>query len=256
MRHRRHEPPLIGTGGKSGQVRPYVRPVARQVPLAIMGVRLRARHQSAGRARGTTLRSVLPGLPDHSLFHHAVQHVLPDQPGLRPLPTRVRPSRRCVCCGSTSLRMVDLAARHHRPGDARHFVGQRHRRQPCRTAFQDPSGPRPGRAVPSCSPADHRRGSQHQQPAYLPVARLGDPAKPSFPARRMLPRHQAEPGGEMPRALEHADVGDRGRDQGCGDRADAGDRRQAACGVVVSGMGHDLRLERLSVRPRTFPPIW
>jgi len=47
---------------KSGQLRPYVRPVARRMPLAIMGVRLRVRHQSAGRARGTTLRSVLPEL--------------------------------------------------------------------------------------------------------------------------------------------------------------------------------------------------
>jgi len=48
--------------GKSGQLRPYVRPVARRLPLAITGVRLRVRHQSAGRARGTTLRSVLPEL--------------------------------------------------------------------------------------------------------------------------------------------------------------------------------------------------
>jgi len=32
--------------GKSGQLRPYVRPVARRMPLAIMGVRLRVRHQS------------------------------------------------------------------------------------------------------------------------------------------------------------------------------------------------------------------
>jgi len=29
---------------KSGQLRPYVRPVARRMPLAIMGVRLRVRH--------------------------------------------------------------------------------------------------------------------------------------------------------------------------------------------------------------------
>jgi hypothetical protein len=63
-----YKPNLAGGGSyiipeKSGQVRPYVRPVARQVPLAIMGVRLRVRHQSAGRARSTTLRSVLPELP-------------------------------------------------------------------------------------------------------------------------------------------------------------------------------------------------
>jgi hypothetical protein len=31
--------PLIGVGERSGQLRPYVRPVARRQPLAIMGVR-------------------------------------------------------------------------------------------------------------------------------------------------------------------------------------------------------------------------
>jgi len=61
----------------------------------------------------------------------------------------------------------------------------------------------------------------------------------------MLPRHQAQPGGEVSRALEHADVGDCRRDQGRSDRTDAGDRRQAARGVVVPGVGHDLRLECL-----------
>jgi len=35
-----------------GRVRPYVRPVTRHRPLAIMGVRIRVRHQSAERARG------------------------------------------------------------------------------------------------------------------------------------------------------------------------------------------------------------
>ena len=31
--------PLIDVGERSGQLRPYVRPVARRLPLAIMGVR-------------------------------------------------------------------------------------------------------------------------------------------------------------------------------------------------------------------------
>jgi len=38
---------LLNDGGKrSGQLRPYVRPTTRRMPLAIMGVRLRVRHQS------------------------------------------------------------------------------------------------------------------------------------------------------------------------------------------------------------------
>jgi hypothetical protein len=43
----------IGVSERSGQLRPYVRPVSRRLPLAIMGVRLRVRHQSGWRAQGT-----------------------------------------------------------------------------------------------------------------------------------------------------------------------------------------------------------
>lgn len=46
----------------SGQVRSYVRPVSQLLPLAIMGVRLHARHQTVRRAQSTVGLSVLPGL--------------------------------------------------------------------------------------------------------------------------------------------------------------------------------------------------
>jgi hypothetical protein len=46
----------------SGQLRPYVRPVMRHSPLAIMGVRLRVRHRSLSRARSTDACAVLPEL--------------------------------------------------------------------------------------------------------------------------------------------------------------------------------------------------
>src|ERR1700756_2836134 len=49
-------------GERSGQLRPYVRPVARRSPLAIMGVRLRARHQSVLRAQGPQGFTALPEL--------------------------------------------------------------------------------------------------------------------------------------------------------------------------------------------------
>ena len=49
-----------GVRGRSGQPRPYVRPAARHLPLAIMGVRLRVRRQAVWRARGTRLSSALP----------------------------------------------------------------------------------------------------------------------------------------------------------------------------------------------------
>jgi hypothetical protein len=50
--------PLIAVAERSGQLRPYVRPVARLLPLAIMGVPMRVRHQSVGRAQGTRLLSL------------------------------------------------------------------------------------------------------------------------------------------------------------------------------------------------------
>jgi len=45
----------ISVGERSGQLRPYVRPVTRRSLLAIMGVRVRVRHQSVWRDRGTRL---------------------------------------------------------------------------------------------------------------------------------------------------------------------------------------------------------
>ena len=47
---------------ESGQMRPYVRPMARLVPLAIMGARTRVRYQSSWRARSTHRLTVLRGL--------------------------------------------------------------------------------------------------------------------------------------------------------------------------------------------------
>jgi hypothetical protein len=53
---------LTVVGERSGQVRPYVRPVVRCLPLAIMGERMRVRHQSLGRALRTSFFPVLPEL--------------------------------------------------------------------------------------------------------------------------------------------------------------------------------------------------
>ncbi len=58
-----YELPSINVGERSGQLRPYVRSILRRMPLAIMGVRFRVRHQSGQRAQGTTFDPVLPELP-------------------------------------------------------------------------------------------------------------------------------------------------------------------------------------------------
>jgi hypothetical protein len=82
----------VGVAERSGQVRPYVRPVARPMPLAIMGVRSRARHQSEPRARGAGSCAVSPGLP-------------------RPQPS---PSRRSALpAGSAGLASVAFRAPEH-----------------------------------------------------------------------------------------------------------------------------------------------
>ena len=118
------------------------------------------------------------GCLDHNLSHHAVQRLPPEPPGSRPTSTsRAGPSRH----GSrnrwrTPLRLVDLAARHHRPGDTRHLLRKRHRRQPHRAPLQHPAQPRSGRTVPLSRPEHHGGGAEHQQPADLAVARLGDPS--------------------------------------------------------------------------------
>src|SRR4029079_19819327 len=112
--------------------------------------------------------------------------------------TRVR---RLPCAGTlrrdfrsgrgTSLRPVDLLARHQRPGDARHLVRERHGGQPDRPPLQEPAGPRPGGTAPVLGPVDHRRGPEDQQPADLPVAGLGDPAEAGPPAAGPPARERA-----------------------------------------------------------------
>jgi hypothetical protein len=65
--------PVSGVRGRSGQLRPYVRPAARRPPRAIMGVRVRVRRQSVQRAQGTRDYSALPKTAlTCSPSHHAV----------------------------------------------------------------------------------------------------------------------------------------------------------------------------------------
>jgi hypothetical protein len=184
--------PLIDVGERSGQLRPYVRPVARHFPLAIMGVRIRVRHQSVGRAQGTRLLPVLPELFSTTVFPitlFSASRRISRAYARRP-PYCARTSR--LRGRDTSFRLVDLFARHQCPRDARHIVRECHGRQSDRPAFENPSDPQAGRAIPLRSAVDHRSGTQNQQLPYFPVARFGDPAKPGLPAGGMLSWHQAK----------------------------------------------------------------
>ena len=147
---------LIDVGERSGQLRPYVRPVTRHWPLAIMGVRVRVRHQSVWRARGTRLLTVLPDF-DYGHSHHAVEASC----WISRVCTRRLPSDGEASCGSlrhgrdTTLRAVDLFARHHSPGDARHLVRQCYGHQSDGATLEDRPEPSADRAVPSVCPVDH-----------------------------------------------------------------------------------------------------
>src|SRR4029077_2002458 len=69
---------------------------------------------------------------------------------------------------------VGLAAHHHGPDDAGHFVGQRKRGDLlwlARQQFQQP-----GRAAPRFALLDARGGAEHEQPPQILVARTADPA--------------------------------------------------------------------------------
>jgi hypothetical protein len=131
----------------SGQMRPYGRPTSLLERAAIMGVRLRVRHQSVQRAQGAheIFRYCLK-LPLTTAFpSRSFRAFLPEQPTA----ARGNVSHRSFPYGTnTSLRVVDLVARHQRPSDARHLVRQRHRHQPDRSALKDTSGPTASCAVP------------------------------------------------------------------------------------------------------------
>src|SRR5271167_1130717 len=143
---------------KTGQLRPYVRPVMRHLPLAIMGVRLRVRHQSVGRAQGTWLLSVLPKLYvlDYRFSHHAVQRFLPVRRAFARRPPSTGLSRHNFRCSyDASLCMVDLVARHQRPCDARYLVRQCDCHQPERAALKQTIGPNPSGTFPLPCPKSH-----------------------------------------------------------------------------------------------------
>ena len=142
----------VGVRKRSGQLRPYVRPVVRHLPLAIMGVRFRVRHQSSQRARGTCFFPVLPELGiwtaayPITLFSASCRI---SRTCVRRLPSLARTSRRRTGRGGApSFGVVDLFARHRRPCDARHLVRQSYSHQPERTAFLYRSGPSSNGAIP------------------------------------------------------------------------------------------------------------
>ena len=72
--------------------------------------------------------------------------------------------------------------------------------------------------------------------AQIGVAALDDAAQPVLAAAGMLPRHQAEPGGELSAALELLEVAYRGHSSGSAHRADTDQRGRLLDGRVEPPM--------------------
>jgi hypothetical protein len=88
----------------SGQVRSYVRPVARRLPLAIMGVRLRARRHSGRRARGTAPCSAWPGLSRPQPFPSRGSALPAGSAGLAPAACHRAPERHTAASAAAAPR--------------------------------------------------------------------------------------------------------------------------------------------------------
>src|SRR5438477_592609 len=108
---------------------------------------------------------------------------------------RFRCARYAGCqrwAGSGLLRPpIGLAAHHHGPDDAGHFVGQRDRRELLRLARQQSQEPRRGAAALGL--LDHRSGAEHEQPAQALVTLAADLAEPLFASRGVLARRDPNP---------------------------------------------------------------
>ena len=92
-------------------------------------------------------------------------------------------------CDSPAGACVALAARHQLPGDPRHLVGERDRRELGRLTLQqrrEPAG-RVVRGAPARLP-DHRGRADDEQDAQHRIAGPGDPPRPRLAGGRMLAR--------------------------------------------------------------------
>src|SRR5260370_39397366 len=112
-----------------------------------------------------------------------------------------------------------LLTHHHRPADARHLVGQRTGDDHALLLGQQFGQPW---IVPGALAAQHRHRAIDQEPAQIAVATLRYRAELDLAAGALLARHQAEPGGEVPAALEGTPLVHHRRHCGCEGSALAG----------------------------------
>ena len=90
----------------------------------------------------------------------------------------------------------------HGPDRTRHLIGKRHRDEHPRLASHHPGKPRALSSSLSRRPAHNRHRPDDQKPADVALTHLRSVTKPLLAARRVLYRHEPEPGGEVASALE------------------------------------------------------
>src|SRR6476620_5404156 len=78
------------------------------------------------------------------------------------------------------------------------------------------------------------RRPDDEQPAQVTVALLGDRTQPLLAAAGVLPRHQADPSGELAARFEHLGISHRGGNRGRTDDTDARDCLQPLAHFVYT----------------------
>ena len=112
------------------------------------------------------------------------------------------------CDSSAASLRVNLATYHQFPGDPRHFVGERDRRELGGLALQERQHPAGWvlRSAPAGLP-DHGGRAHDQAAAQHRIAGAGDAPGPRFAGGRMVARRQPKPGGEVASRLEQMRFG-------------------------------------------------
>src|SRR5215211_7090630 len=141
---------------------------------------------------------------------------------------------------------IDLAPGQHRPGDARHLVGQGDRGQARGFAVEQLLQPfrRTGCLAPGI--ADDAGRPDHQQTADIGVAGLRDAAQSVLAATRILPWNQPQPCRQLAAVPESRGIGDRGGNRRGRNRTDAGDGGEVAAGFVRLVPGEDSPFQRIN----------
>ena len=119
--------------------------------------------------------------------------------GHRPTASLLRFTPFAVRSGG-SANLVVLLFRRHRPAGACRPVGQRHRNQLLRLAWQHPAEPRVRCPADTARVLDNRYGSRDQRRPHVSLAHLRYPAQPRLAPGRVLPRYE---GRARPRSHAH-----------------------------------------------------